>query len=68
VIETPFPRTDFDADVDRKNHSRKPQLFFDLFAEHIPAPRYASFFDTVDRGPLWDVHGVPHKKVEAVAA
>jgi N6-adenosine-specific RNA methylase IME4 len=62
VIETPFPRTDFEAGVDRKNHSRKPQSFFDLFAKHVPAPRYASFFDTVDRGPLWDVHGVPHKK------
>ncbi|MGD0332456.1 MAG: ParB N-terminal domain-containing protein [Xanthobacteraceae bacterium] len=56
VIET-FPRTDFEWPVDRKHHSRKPRAFFDLFAKHVAAPRYVSFFETVDRGPLWDGHG-----------
>jgi len=55
VIET-FPRTDYDWPSD-KVHSRKPQSFFDLFAKHVPAPRYATLFETVDRGPLWDGHG-----------
>lgn len=61
VIE-PFPRTDFDFAVDRNNHSRKPQAFYDLFAAAVAAPRYASLFETADRGPLWDGHG---DKIEA---
>jgi N6-adenosine-specific RNA methylase IME4 len=56
VIET-FPRTDFRGAVDRKAHSRKPQSFYELFERHVPAPRYFSLFETVARGPKWDVHG-----------
>lgn len=70
VIDT-FPRTDFEFIVDRKHHSRKPHAFFDLFEKHVPAPRYFSLFETVDRGPNWDVHGdkvaTPTAPVEATA-
>lgn len=65
VIQT-FPRTDFPFKVDKKNHSRKPQDWFDRFVEHVPAPRYFSLFETVKRGTKWDCHG--DKMPEAPAA
>ncbi len=55
-IET-FPRTDFAFAVDRNNHSRKPQSFYEAFARAVAAPRYASFFETTPRGDKWDCHG-----------
>ncbi len=62
TIET-FPRTDFDWTVDRKNHSRKPDNFFRMFEKAVAAPRYASFFETTERGENWDCHG--NKMAEA---
>jgi N6-adenosine-specific RNA methylase IME4 len=61
-----FPRTDFPFKVDKKNHSRKPQDWFDRFVKHVPASRYFSLFETVKRGKLWDCHG--DKMPEAPAA
>jgi N6-adenosine-specific RNA methylase IME4 len=57
VVILTFPRTDFPFKVDKKNHSRKPQDWFDRFVKHVPASRYFSLFETVKRGKLWDCHG-----------
>jgi N6-adenosine-specific RNA methylase IME4/ParB-like chromosome segregation protein Spo0J len=51
--------TDLSAPVDRKHHSRKPQQFYDDFERLVAARRYITIFETVDRGPKWDGHGVP---------
>jgi N6-adenosine-specific RNA methylase IME4 len=56
VIET-FPATHFPFKVNSREHSRKDQAAFELFARHVPAPRYFSLFETVERGALWDCHG-----------
>lgn len=57
VVILTFPRTDFPFKVDKKNHSRKPQDWFDRFVKHVPASRYFSLFETVKRGAKWDCHG-----------
>ena len=57
VVILTFPRTDFPFKVDKKNHSRKPQDWFDRFVKHVPASRYFSLFETIKRGDKWDCHG-----------
>ena len=49
--------TFFHAAADKRQHSLKPQKFYDDFARLVAAPRYASLFETVDRGKNWDGHG-----------
>jgi N6-adenosine-specific RNA methylase IME4 len=59
--------TFFHAAIDKKHHSRKPQKFYDDFERLVAAPRYASFFETADRGTTWDGHGdkMPARPAEA---
>ena len=49
--------TFFHAAIDKKQHSLKPQKFYQDFERLVPAPRYATLFETVDRGAKWDGHG-----------
>ncbi len=57
VIQVDNITTFFHAAIDKKHHSLKPKKFFDDFERLVAAPRYATLFETVDRGPLWDGHG-----------
>ena len=57
VIQVDNITTLFRAMADKGHHSRKPQKFYDNFERLVAAPRYATLFETVDRGPKWDGHG-----------
>jgi N6-adenosine-specific RNA methylase IME4 len=57
TIEVGSFTTELVADIDRKQHSLKPQKFYGDFEKLVPAPRYATLFETVDRGAKWDGHG-----------
>ncbi len=57
VLQVANIATFFHAAVDKKNHSRKPKKFYDDFERLVAAPRYATLFETVDRGAMWDGHG-----------
>jgi N6-adenosine-specific RNA methylase IME4/ParB-like chromosome segregation protein Spo0J len=41
----------------RREHSRKPDEFYDLVERLCPAPRYAELFSRGGRGSKWDCHG-----------
>jgi N6-adenosine-specific RNA methylase IME4/ParB-like chromosome segregation protein Spo0J len=67
VIQVDNLTTSFHAAFDKKQHSLKPQKFYSDFERLVPAPRYATLFETVDRGAKWDGHGnkAPAKVLEA---
>lgn len=57
VIQVDNITTFFHGAIDKKQHSLKPSKFFNDFERLVAAPRYATLFETVDRGPRWDGHG-----------
>ena len=57
VIQVANITTFFHGAIDKKQHSLKPQKSFDDFERLVAAPRYATLFETADRGAKWDGHG-----------